>query len=100
MKTLFAIAALLAAAAPAAAQEAPRSRTVGIADLDLSRPSDVRKMNARVRAAIAEVCGARPGASVGEEDRYQRCRAATAAAVRKTTVAALRTSQATRLAAR
>ena len=64
MKTLLLCGALIAVAAPAAAEVHPASgnpdaleTTVNYADLDLSRPAGADVMIARVRRAARSVCG-------------------------------------------
>jgi UrcA family protein len=100
MKALIPFVALACIAGPAPAQQAPRQARVSYADLDLSKPEDVRTLKARVTRAVASVCGARPGASPEQEDRYQRCRAATAATLRPQLIALGKKTTDTMLAAR
>lgn len=80
MKRLFLLAALVAASAfaPASAQgPADRTQAVSYADLDLSRASDVRTLDRRIRAAVAEVCGTASSADPKGRNEVRRCRTLT-----------------------
>lgn len=68
-----AVAALLAAAAPAFAQVVePESRVVSYADLDLYNPSDADEFIARIQNASDEVCGDHAGRRTIAETRDLR----------------------------
>ncbi len=69
-------ASLLAVTAPATAAEV-RHRA-GYADLDLSRAADVAKLDRRIRAAVAEACGAASAADLAGSNAVRGCRIATA----------------------
>ncbi|TGX52380.1 UrcA family protein [Sphingomonas gei] len=74
--------ALLAASVPQAVPaEAPATRHVRIADLNLSRPADRAELDRRLARAVEKVC---PTKQIGEATRSlagQRCRAETLARV-------------------
>jgi UrcA family protein len=76
-KTMLFAAALLAAisAMPAAAQ-APASRAVGHAGLDLATPAGRAALDRRIASAVESVCGSYAGASSDEAREIDRCRAA------------------------
>ncbi len=59
MKTLIAIAALVAIAAPAAAREIPEAPRIVVkySDLDLNRSAGADVLIARIRQAALNVCG-------------------------------------------
>ncbi|MDF7777620.1 UrcA family protein [Sphingomonas sp. AOB5] len=75
MKPLLIALAAFAAATPVLAQDAPKTVTVRIDDLDLSQRGDVRTLNRRVAAAKESVCGSYAGARDGAEERIAACRA-------------------------
>jgi UrcA family protein len=72
---LIAAAAAMLATMPALAQAAPAGRTVGYADLDLSRPSDVARLRARIAGALESVCGSYATSESWQEREIARCRA-------------------------
>jgi UrcA family protein len=61
----------LAAATPAA--EAPRSRVVRYADLDLSRPEDARRLYGRIKRAARAVCDNEPFSDLERLRDYDKC---------------------------
>jgi UrcA family protein len=87
MKTLFALAALAAAAfviVPTAAQEpvsADRTVAVRHADLDLASRAGVAALDRRIQAAVREACGTASDADVRGKNQVQQCRADTLASV-------------------
>lgn len=103
MKPILLLAALAAAPnfAPALAQApaADRTQVVSYADLDLSRAADVRKLDRRIRAAVAEVCGTASAADPEGQNEVRRCRILTReslSTVRQTAIASA--AQPTRVA--
>lgn len=76
MKTLIAAAALAAAwtGTPATAQA---SRHIATADLDLSRPADVHRLDARIAAAARRVCADRSSTLYGSYAAARSCVRAT-----------------------
>lgn len=87
-------ASLLAVTAPATAAEV-RHRA-GYADLDLSRAADVAKLDRRIRAAVADACGAASAADLAGGNAVRACRTASreeAAIARDRAVAGARQAQ-------
>ncbi|MCW6529742.1 UrcA family protein [Sphingomonas sp. MMSM20] len=84
MKTILSLAALAAAVvgAPAFAQsDAPLpSVSVRHADLDLSNPRDVKRLDYRIVHAVTGVCGTASSADPEGQTNVQRCRVETLAA--------------------
>ncbi len=79
----IAAAAILAALPiPAMAEQAPRTRTVHTADLDLSSTAGQRKLDRRIASATQAVCGSYAGAPEHALDGIKACRAAVAEQVR------------------
>jgi UrcA family protein len=70
-------AALLAAplATPASAEPVERTQIVSYSDLDLSRSSDVRRLDGRIGRAISQVCGTASEADLEGRNEVRRCRA-------------------------
>ena len=73
------LAAAMGLAGPAATDpievEAPRSATVRIGDLDLSQPTDLRRLQRRLDIAIEEVCGSYANVvDLSAQDDTTRCR--------------------------
>jgi UrcA family protein len=70
-------AALLAAplATPASAEPVERTQIVSYSDLDLSRSSDVRRLDGRIGRAIAQVCGTASETDLEGRNEVRRCRA-------------------------
>ena len=83
-RILFALAAL-AASAPAlpaaAAVNAPGTRIVRYADLDLSAPAGRARLEQRIVAAVRTVCGSASSADLAGAGDVQACRTATLASV-------------------
>lgn len=75
-KTILFTAALLAtiSALPASAQ-APASRAVNYAGLDLATPAGRAALDRRIATAVEAVCGSYAGASSYEAREIDRCRA-------------------------
>ena len=68
--------AFAAATAPAALAEAP-SKSIRLADYDLSRPADVARLAHRIKRASAEVCTqAKPDSFASAYERDRLCRIA------------------------
>ena len=85
MKALLislAAAAITFAAAPAPAQTAPSQVVVSYADLDLSTPAGVRKLDRRLRSAVEIACGPISSADPAGKNRVRDCRAETLAVAR------------------
>ena len=84
MKTILSLAALAAAAvgAPAVAQTAAPLPSVSVrhADLDLSNPRDVKRLDYRIVHAVTGVCGDASSAYPSGQNDVQRCRVETLAA--------------------
>ena len=83
MNRIAILAALVAASSltPALAQASagdPVER-VRVADLDLSREADVRRLDRRIRSAVEQVCGATSDADPAGRNEARRCRAETRA---------------------
>ena len=57
IRTTLASAALAIALCATAAQAQPRQMTVSLAGLDLSKPADVKILDARIHTAAVDVCG-------------------------------------------
>ena len=72
--SIAAVATVLTSPAFATDPTGPRA-TIQLADLDLSRPGDARKLERRVARATEAVCGSYLQARDGVEDRIARCRA-------------------------
>ena len=90
-KFLFALAALAAAtaAAPAAAAvNAPGTRIVRYADLDLSAPAGRARLEQWIVAAVAAVCGNAASGDLGGAGDVRACRTATLANVVRPAAAA------------
>ena len=86
MKTLIAIAALAAIAAPAAAQVSPDARQIVVkyADLDLTRPAGADAMIARIRQASTVACSGFSTREFSQAAKHKACMTETmAAAVRQ-----------------
>ena len=90
---------LLAIAVPAQSQEAPKSRTISLADLDLSQARDQRMLTQRVARATETVCGSYANVRQDEEDRITACRKAVSSQV-QARLASLGMPQAAQFAAR
>jgi UrcA family protein len=76
--SLIAAAALVAAAAPAFAQDAVSDiveRNVSYADLDLSAPAGVAALDQRIDTAVTQVCGRADLHDLGAWKAMQQCRA-------------------------
>ena len=69
---------------PAFPQESAgeRRQVVSFADLDLSKQSDLRTLDRRLTAAVADVCGVTSDADPAGKNAVRRCRAETAASLR------------------
>jgi UrcA family protein len=77
MKKMILLAALASAfsTVPASAQgQADRQAVVRYADLDLSRPADVRALDRRIRVAAEAVCGAGSDIDPAGKNAIRRCR--------------------------
>ncbi|WP_419813949.1 UrcA family protein [Glacieibacterium sp.] len=78
---LFAATCLLGAVAPAAAHEADvRTQTVSYADLDLQRPADRARLEARIRAAARAVCSLNTTSDFARSAEYRCTKRAVATA--------------------
>jgi len=79
-KLLFALAALVAAAAPAAATVRPAgARIVSYSDLDLSAAAGRSRLEQRIGAAVRAICGSATPGDLGGVRSVRDCRAATLA---------------------
>ncbi len=61
------------------ASDAPRSQTVNVRDLDLSKPAAVAQLYERLRAAATNVCKPYNSGEAGTKGTWDRCRDATLA---------------------
>lgn len=104
MKTILtiALAAVAFAASPALAQDPGASRlTVSYADLDLSTPRGVARLDRRIRTAVEAACGPTSNADLHGTNLVSQCRADTLAlarAQRDTAIAANSVGSAVQLA--
>lgn len=106
MKKMILLAAMAAAFSPlpASARSPASERAVAVryADLDLSRPDDVRTLDRRIALAAARACGAASNVDPAGRNALRRCRrdsADRAAVARNRAIAALAGAE-TELAAR
>lgn len=107
MKTIITLAAFAAAfaGAPAFAQSADPTPSVAVshADLNLSRPQDVRRLDHRIAHAVRNVCGEASSADLRGQVNVERCRVETltvASAQRRALVASGQQTQLASAAAR
>ncbi len=70
---LAATAATVAFAAPARAQDEPRSTIVSFADLDLSKPADAARLDWRLKTAARRVCGPDEGRDIRARHQMITC---------------------------
>jgi UrcA family protein len=78
MWKMIAAAALLPAAAPACAmaQEGKEAVRVSYGDLDLRRPDDIRRLDARLKIAIDDVCPGGDSIDTWRRIAAEKCRKA------------------------
>lgn len=76
---LAALVPLAAVTTPAALADQVRTRTVAIADLDLSTRADRNRLDRRIRRVIEGVCGNFLGTPIDRHEAVTRCRAEAAA---------------------
>ena len=98
MKTMLpfaALAALVVATSPVAAEPRANSYTVAVsyADLDLNSRGGIARLDRRIRAAVETACGTTSDFDVRGKNAVQRCHAETLAAVAAQRDQAIRTAQ-------
>ena len=70
----IAVSSALLFAAPLSAETITRTQTVRTADLDLSRPSHVTRLDRRIARAAQDVCGPASTFDVVGQNETRRCR--------------------------
>ncbi len=74
MRRILLLAALAANLCAAPGHAAPRVKSVGFADLDLTTRGGVRTLDRRIASAIKEACGTMSDADPAGKNAVRRCR--------------------------